>query len=72
MVSSSPDSAVPGPVITAESGDELTIEDAVIGTLTSTANDSDGFVALGYVKRSAFDATSATLGGQTVTVDLPS
>ena len=57
---------------TAEAGDEITIDDATVATLTSTANDSDGFVALGYVKRSAFDATSATLGGQTVTVDLPS
>ena len=53
-------------------GEELTIDGAVVATLTSVADDPDGFVALGYVKRSAFDATTATLGDRTVNVDLPS
>ena len=53
-------------------GDELQIDDAIVATLTSVANGPDDFVALGYVKRSAHEATTATLGDRTVTVDLSS
>ena len=56
---------------TASVGDEPTIGDAVVARLTSVVNHSDGFIALGYVKRSAFEATSAILTDRTVTIDLP-
>ena len=49
-------------------GDELTLDDAVAGTITSVAADGDGFVALAYVKRSALDASELTLGDETVAV----
>jgi len=53
-------------------GDELTIDDTVIATLTSVAEGPDGFVALAYVKRSSFDATEATLGDRVVAIELGS
>lgn len=53
-------------------GNELTIDGSVVARLTSVANAPEGFVALGYVKRSAFAATTAMLDDRTVNVDLPS
>lgn len=56
----------------ASPGDELLADESVVATLTSVAHTPDGFVALGYVKRSAFDIAEATLGGRTVAIELAS
>ncbi len=49
-------------------GDELTIDDAPVGTITSVANNGADFAALAYIKRSAFDATNFSLAGRPVDV----
>lgn len=49
-------------------GNELTIDGATAGTITSVASDGDGFVALAYIKRSALEAEALELGGQSVLV----
>lgn len=52
----------------ASAGDELTLEGAAAGVLTSVAETDAGFVALGYVKRSALDAPELDLEGRRVAV----
>lgn len=49
-------------------GNELTLDGAAAGIITSAAADGDGFVALAYIKRSALDANELSLGDQAVTV----
>lgn len=52
----------------AKPGAEVTLEGAAAGVLTSVASADEGFVALGYIKRSALDATHVELDGQPVSV----
>lgn len=53
-------------------GDELVVDGSAIAVITSASDSSEGFVALGYVKRSAFEVTEADLGGAAVAIDLGS
>ena len=47
---------------------DLHLGDAVVGTVTSTAAEGDGWVGLAYVKRSALDETTLKLGDSDVEV----
>lgn len=50
----------------AAAGDELLVDGAGVGVLTSVAPADDGFVALAYVKRSGLSHSEAELGGAIV------
>ena len=52
----------PGP------GDELELDDASVGVLTSVAPTRDGWVALAYVRRNALDRSELSLAGAPVMV----
>lgn len=49
-------------------GDELTLEDAVAGELTSVAAVEDGWVGLASIKRSAYEATQLVINGDVAAV----
>ena len=49
-------------------GAELSLDGSVAGVITSVASDGDGWVALAYIKRSALEASSLFIDGQSVDV----